>query len=218
MSYSLAIDRMMNEARDNLPGALDAAIQRALFTTVDEFMRKTKIWKGLVPFTTTVNVQDYDLAADEGKIDALIGVCNVDNLQVASTDDNWWVTATLSGSPVSAIMPVPGTLLLKNPPSQIDDLQAVVSLTVDEPTTKDGFPFVPDWICDKHAATDWLDGVLGRMMAQPAKPYTNQQLAVYHLRRWRNAMAAATAMALHANLRGGQSWAFPQNFAVRHRR
>jgi hypothetical protein len=54
-----------------------------------------------------------------------------------------------------------------------------------------------------------LDGVLGRLYAHPAKPYTNPTLAQYRLRRFRNAIGVYAAK---AKLGGSNApaWQFPK--------
>jgi hypothetical protein len=217
-SYSAALDRLMTSVRTRLPGALDTAIQNELFIVVDEFLKGSTVWRQMMLVPVQAGTVQYDLALDDqpALMDQLIGVWDVSNsVTPQPNDDNWWVTAVTQGIPVYATMPVPGSLLLKNSPSQAGNYAVITACTANAPTTKDGFPRVPVWICDKYAHTDWLDGLLGKMMSQPAKPYSNQQYAVYHLRRFRTAIARARVQANRENIYRGQRWRFPQNFSVR---
>lgn len=54
-----------------------------------------------------------------------------------------------------------------------------------------------------------LDGVLGRLYAHPAKPYSNPTLGEYHLRRFRNAIGAAAGEAKQG-WAAGQNWTYPR--------
>lgn len=189
------LDRIMRGARMRLPGALDDAIKEELFLVLDEFLQRSTIWQEDVTFKVTSADTEYVVVPSAGTIIRL--------LQVINSDD----------TPVRATMQEPFTVVLREEPNA-DTFTAKVALTVVDPTTKDGNPEVPEWILTKyHGAI--LDGVIGRMMSQPAKPYTTERHAVYHTRRFRNGTASATAEAKRKNVHGGQAWAFPQQFAVR---
>jgi hypothetical protein len=201
MSYSPAIDRMMASLRPRLPGALDGAIQNELFIVVDEFLRGSLAWREKIEVQMQVGVCEYDVVPDQSAI----------ILQLMGVKD-----ITECGRGIRAGMPEPGVLKIQCPPTQADLLLVEVSLTVNAPTSKDGYPLVPLWLCDRYAQTAWLDGVLGKMMSQPAKPYSNQQMASFHLKRFRGWISKAKVARQHANVYRGQNWQFPQQFNVRH--
>ena len=67
---------------------------------------------------------------------------------------------------------------------------------------------MPDEILHKYGR-GITSGLIGRMMAQPAKPYANQQLAVYYTRLFAGAVAQARADVRHKHLYDGQTWRFP---------
>lgn len=188
-------NRIMRGARIRLPGALDDAIKEELFVVLDEFLQRSSIWQEEITFGVTSAKTEYELVPTGGTIVQLIHVAN-------SND-----------SRVTASMPTPSAVQLSTAPNT-DTFTAKVALTVVDPTTREHEPEVPEWILTKYHLTI-LDGVLGRMMSQPAKPYNNERHAVYHMRRFRNGIADAAAQVKRGNLYGGQSWAFPQNFAVR---
>jgi hypothetical protein len=85
---------------------------------------------------------------------------------------------------------------------------------VTDPVTRDGIPVFPAWILSKYG-NDFLDGLMGRMMSQIAKPYSNTAMGTYHTKKFNNAMSQAKVEALHQNVYRGQSWRFPQSFQVR---
>ena len=62
-----------------------------------------------------------------------------------------------------------------------------------------------------HAAlrASLLDGLVGRMMSQPAKPYTNPALGLNHLRKFRNAISFAGTESVRRNVANSQAWRFP---------
>jgi hypothetical protein len=192
--------RLMNELRPRLPGALDTAIQFEMFSMLTEFFERTNVWREDISVVLVVNTTSYELVpTGPASIHRLVQVLNT-NLR-----------------PVSATMSVPGTMVLATAPTQIDTLTATVVLNVVDPTDKDAYPQFPAWVLDKYRLA-FVDGLLGRLHSQPAKPYSNQQLAVYHMRRWRQAMAIAKVEVQRNNVFAAQSWRYPQGFAVRRRR
>lgn len=181
----------MQNARVSLPGAITDAIQREMFNVLTEFFNATNCWTEDIDIPLTVGETDYDIIATEpGTILRLM----------ALVDDN--------DLPVPAIMAIPGELALKNEPGTTGTLTATVSLTCVDPVKTDGYPQFPDWILNKYY-TGILDGILGRMHSQIAKPYSNERIGIYHLRRFRDAMASARTETRNGNLFAGQRWRFP---------
>lgn len=188
---SLDLTRLMNNVRLRLPGALDSAIQLELFNVLDDFFRQSNIWQEPIDFRSRTGVVDYLIEPNSvSTIVRLIALQNADKVNVAAT------------------MEVPGEVVLKTKPSATSTLTATVSLTIDSPTNRENYPEFPAWILDKY----WLglvDGVLGRMMSQPAKPFSNERLAIFHSRKFAGVVATAKSEALHKNIHNGQTWRFP---------
>lgn len=193
------LTRLMNNARVHLPGALDDALRLELFNVLDEFFQNTNSWQDTVNVRTVANRWAYTFdVAEPGSILRLMSLLDANNI------------------PVPAVMPTAGELLLRMAPSAAQTLIATVSLTVTDPVDQDKYPIFPDWLLKKYGNTI-LEGLLGRMMSQPAKPYASERLSVYHLRRFRDGMAQGRADARHQGLFAGQRWRFP-NFASGHQR
>jgi hypothetical protein len=76
-----------------------------------------------------------------------------------------------------------------------------------DPLLNTGQPNFPTWIMDLYAETI-ADGLIGRMMAHGGKVWSNPQMSVYHLRRFRNGIAQAKVAADRKNTRR-QAWRFP---------
>jgi hypothetical protein len=186
--------RLMNNARIKLPGALDATIQLELFATVEDFLATTNAWAEDINFSVTPASKTYQITPTDGVINRLLSV--VDS----------------GGITQHAIMSVPGTIQLQFEPSKSDTFTARVAKTVTDPVDNEGFPEFPDWIMEKYGS-DMLDGVLGRMMGQIAKPYSSPSVAMYHLRKFQQSINKARAEVAHGNLYRGQNWRFPQSFA-----
>lgn len=197
------MNRLMDHARIRLPGALDAAIQMELFSALREFFGGSNCWYEDIDFTALPTDSEYyadpdaytyDLAPTDGTITRVLFV----------RDDQ--------GRPISATMPIPGTLVLGYAPDVAKTYTARVALTVVDPVTREGYPSFPDWVLTKYG-TEILDGVLGRMMSQLAKPYSNPTLALAHLRKFKQGVNKARVEAKTGNVYRAQDWRFPQSFA-----
>ncbi len=201
MANSPAVQRLFNSVTSRLPGILDSQVQDEFFETIDELFTETNAWKEEVPFETITDVTNYDV----------IPTGNAKTLRLM------WVVND-EGRPIVGTMATPGCLVLGKKPSQ-DGLtyNASIALSITDPTDRDNLPVFPSWVLDKYRAYIF-EGLVGRLMSQPAKPYTNQTMSVYHLRRWRNAMVKIRTEAAQMNLFGGQAWAFPQQFRTTRRR
>lgn len=191
-----ALDRVMTNARVHLPGALDDAIKLELFNTLNEFLTDSRCW--LSEFNVRVRAErdSYDIEPTEpGTIISLVSLVN-------STTD----------VPVRATLQSPEVLVLASTPSEAATLVATVTLTVVDPVDVDDYPVIPTWLLAKYHL-GILSGLLGRMMSQQAKPYSNERMAVFHTRKFRSQIAIARAEARHKNLYGANTWRFPQSFA-----
>ena len=198
MNYDLS--RLMDNLRIRLPGALDTVLKLELFSALNDFFQNSNCWYEDVDFQVTAGVTAYTVTPSSVAATVrLLGLVNSAEQSVA------------------AVLALPDTLTLVNAPSKTDTFTARIALTVDDPVTRDEFPNFPGWVLNKYN-NDIQNGVLGRMMTQIAKPYTNERMAIYHTRAFRNAIAFAKVEAMHQNVYRGQNWKFPQTFARRHAR
>jgi hypothetical protein len=194
------ITRLMNNARIKLPGALDSTIQLEMFGALDDFFQASNIWTEDIAFAVTPPSDTYTIyPGNDGIINRLMSLVNSDGVMQQAT------------------MYTPGEIRLQFAPSQADTFTARVAKTVTDPTDNENFPVFPDWVVGKYG-NDILDGVLGRMMGQIAKPYSSPSLAVFHLRKFQQTINKARAEAMHGNVYRAQNWRFPQSYAsARHR-
>lgn len=199
------ITRLMNNARLRLTGATDSVLQQELFSVMDEFFKKSNVWNedidvtipGMDPAST-----EYQLApAAPALIDKLLWVFQ------KPTD-----TQIGRGPGVAAAMQTPGVLTLRNQPSSNVIYTVSVALTVADPTDRNNYVQFPAWVLAKYRETI-LDGLLGRMMTQPSKPYTNSQMAIFHMRKFIQATASARVEWTRNNTYRAQAWAFPGGFS-----
>jgi hypothetical protein len=198
MTISADLTRLVNNLRVLLPGAVDAAIQLTLFNVMDEFFQTTKAWQEDIAFNTTSGQDTYTVSpVEQGEIESLMKV-------VQKIDSN-----RQNDIPVAATMPSLGTVLLGYMPSSTIALTATVSLTVIDPVDANNYPVYPSWLLPKYYQCI-LHGVVGTMMAQKAKPYTDERLAIVNLRSFRNRMASARISVQRENTYTAQAWRFPR--------
>ena len=199
------IDRLMNNARTRLAGATDTVLQQELFSVMDEFFKKSNVWNedidiaipGLDPANTP-----YELTpTGPALIDKLLWVFEVPS-----------GTTIGRGAGVNASMSIPGQLTLALQPSSNITYRVTVALTVQDPTLRNGYVTFPAWVLAKYRDCI-LDGLLGGMMSQPGKPYTNTQLGVFHMRKFIQKTASARVEWTRNNTYRTQAWAFPGGFS-----
>jgi hypothetical protein len=197
MAATADMNRLMDNCRVRLPGALDPSIQREMFACLDELFKGSNCWTEDIEVPVLPDTTSYEIApTDPGLINRLMSVVNADN------------------SPQAATMSIPGTLVLRYAPSEATTYTATVALTVTDPVTREGYPQFPAWILAKYG-TELMDGILGKMMSHIAKPYSNERMGIYHMRKFTNLISKASVDAHHSNVYGNQNWAFPQQFAQR---
>jgi hypothetical protein len=202
MSY--ATDRLIKNARNALPGSLDNVILLELFNVLDTFFRDSSIWIEDIPFSVaTADPAGTIYYIEPESVSVIVRLFNV----VSSTGFRQR----------GAAMQLPGEVTLTSPPSQSDTYTATVALSIIDPVQRDGYPEFPEWILDKYGV-GILDGVIGRMMAQPAKPYTNVQLALAHMTAFRKTVSIAGTESVHKNVHNAQAWVYPQQFSTRGQR
>jgi len=205
---SASMNRLMDDARVRLPGALDGTIQSELFAVVRKFCEDTNVWK--MPFDIerevatervmlTPDAYTYEIIPPTGsRVVRLLGV----------VDQNAF--------PVHATMMRPNFVTFRYSPNAPDTVVAWVALTVADPITRKGEPVVPDWIVESYNDT-LLNGVMFRMMSQVAKPYSNLQLGVAHGQFFKQGISQARAESDRGRVQGAQMWTYPRSFAT-HRR
>ncbi len=193
--------RLLNLARVKLPGSSDAVIKAELFETLHEFTFETNVWWEDIPITTVIGITTYTLLSDEpGEIVRLISLRDA-NL-------NSW----------AASMPTPPIVTLSQLPQQVSTIQALTARVARVPgsaVSRDSetgsLPDIPEELLPLYGP-NILDGVLGRCMAHINKPYSNERMALYHLRRFRSSLTATRAAVLKQNTYGTNSWGYPQGF------
>jgi hypothetical protein len=186
----------MNQARIKLPGASDAGITAELYDVLREFFKDSNAWTEDILVSVQQSITTYVLTPlQDGRIIRLVGFF----------DDK--------GIPIPAYMPTFGTLQLLHQPSTTPPAQwtARVVKNITLPTGRDAIPIAPDWTLGVYSV-DILDGLLGKMMGQQSKSYSNGTMSTYHLRRFRTAIQMARTAAIRQNNVGAQEWAYPRGW------
>lgn len=197
------VNRIFDSAKIRLPGALDSALLLEFYSLVDDFLRNTNLWKELLPFTATPASDPYVVDPSAYTFTITPPTSSIPILLLGVYDEN--------EVPYHATMPVTSEVVLEQPPSSSRTLYAHVALTIMEPAELDGLSSVPDWIMERY--WDMLrDGLIGRMMTQPGKPYSSPQMGLMHLRSYNAKRASARVEAMRQNRYGAQTWHFPQTF------
>src|ERR1700684_4226664 len=191
-------DRFMANAFVKLPGASEAGIKGELFDTMGEFVGDSNVWSEWIYLPVIANLQDYNIQPQEGGM----------IIRLVMVHDKNFVA-------MPALLPElrpPGAHLHLVWPQNINlNCKAYVIKNIVLPTTQSDVPDVSRWLFPVYSR-QILDGLLGRMMTQVNKSYSNPQQGQYHLKRFRDGILVAKTAALRSNLFGGQSWRFPQSY------
>lgn len=195
--------------KDTLPrtnGAVRSVVKQELSNTVREFYKDSRAWRVTVgPRNVVANRRQYILTPYDAYSEVIgIGAVTIDGQPLRPMTRRAHVASNTTSTPMYYSMPEPGILELYPTP-----LQAMTSMFIDLHL----IPAINVRLLPTVAGTEHydaiLDGLLGRMYAHPAKPYTNLEGAGYHLKRFRNAIGKAAGQAKQGYV-GGQDWYFPR--------
>lgn len=207
---SADIDYVLNECRIKLPGSSDTGIKQELWGVIKEFLQDTNSWIEHQTFLVTRGKQHYDVSPrGGGQIVRLLGVMDGNRTPVNGSMSNLGVLEIHQRIDISSVATPPDDHTTKS--TNPWRFSVVKNITL--PGTKDNIPIAPDFVMKVYSGTI-VDGVLGKMMMQQAKTYTNAQMAAYHLRRFRDGIGIARTDASNQNVYGGQRWRFPNSFAT----
>lgn len=208
MANSPTLDRILDNIRVGLPGALDDAIAREFFEVMGDFCDFSNIWREMIPITTQPDQKCYFVTPSAGFPNRLIGI----GLPASNPNDDGTdppSTIAHGSSAVVGFMTIPGTIELLHTPTVSQELIVELGLTVSDPLARNGFPLVPEWILTKYRQYI-IAGVMGRMMSQLAKPYSNPQMALVRLKQFNAGKSVARVEAMQHNTYRAQAWRFPQ--------
>ena len=184
-------ERLIESATAKLPGASKAMLKNEVFDVMHEFFNLSSSWLENIAVPVVAGTVDYDLIPAEGQIIRLVAAVDSNNV------------------PQPAFMPTLGTLHIVYPTNINVTYHAIVVKNVVMPTEKGNIPIAPEWLLPVWGPSI-LDGLLGRMMGQLSKSYSNPALSLYHLKRFLNAIADARSSTLRNNTFGAQAWNYPR--------
>lgn len=196
-----ASDRLMDMLRTQLPGAPENTILAELFSVLQRMCRWGWLWIETRNVVLTNGVTVYTPAPAGTEI-----------IQLLKVDHP---TLGLRGTTF-----LHGTLTLPYAPTAGDVAEGPVEATwVLAPAVNVSNAAVATWV----PADIWSErfelikhGVLGNMMAQPAKPYSNPVLAQFHLRSFEAQLATARVEVRNTGAFNVQAWRFPRLTARYH--
>lgn len=201
MATAQDITRLMNSVQVHLPGATTDALQLQLFIVMDDFFKGTNTWVEdidiQVPANDPAGTVYYLIPSSPATVERLMW-----SYQVPENGN------MLRGAAVVAYMTVPGEVTLSTQPSSAATYRFTAALTVQDPVTRDGYVTFPAWILAKYRNVIY-DGLIGAMMGQPNKPFTNMQLSVFHMRKFNSGVAQARVDTTRNNNYRAQAWAYP---------
>jgi hypothetical protein len=185
-----------------------------LWGVIKEFLQDTNAWIEHQKLLVTANVNCYNVTPrDGGQIIRLVGVVDGNRVPVNATMSNLGRLDIHQMINISSVdIPLTDTSTASNHPWHF-----CIVKNITFPQTKDQLPIAPDFVLRVYSGTI-VDGVLGKMMMQQAKAYSNVTLGKYHLQRFRDGIGIARNDTWNQNVFGGQRWRFPQGFATNSQR
>ena len=212
------VDHFMDEVEIECTGTSRGGIKTALYTVLDEFFQDSLSWRESIHLNVTAGIQNYKiLVRDGGRPIVFMGCWDGYRLGVAAFMPHFGELhvrqpiQTTSIPVATTNPPTPQALAATNP------WLIMVAETVKKPETREGLPVAPAWVLQVYFRTI-LDGVIGKLQAQPSKSYSNQSSATYHLKRFRQGIQIARTAAARENSFGAQTWRYPMGWESRTQR
>ena len=178
------IERVYDNVLAIVPAVTFPLVKMALWNAIEEFARRSVHFRETVHWTMGIGVGSVDF----NPYSATMSVC--------------WVLSQ-TGLYRWQIDPPARLVDLVSPQTTLRTGDAIVALK----------PVSLEADLPQHMWTQWfetiLDGVLGRLYALPAKPWSNGQLAQYHGTRFRQGLNRARDIAARGYSNQQPNWAFP---------
>lgn len=202
MSQSLSI--WLKDILPRTPGVVRAVAKRELILAAREFYRDSAAWREVTDnFYFDVGDYTYTAVSSDASAEVMLITGVEANGSPLTKKAERPTGERTTGTPLYWIPTGGGTFQLWPTPDMYEDEVVVRTILIPAATTST----LPDIAYTLHYDA-LLDGVLGRLYAHPAKPYSNPTLGQYHLTRFRNAIGAAAGMTKQGGA-PGQNWSFP---------
>jgi hypothetical protein len=186
-------DRLINDARTQLPGAIDPALAAELYKVVDEACRDGFIWRETITVPFVEGQTTYEIAPQDTEIVHVFSISH-------STYGMYGVTSEFG----NVTLPFEVTFA-----HEVSDPFHVVAALTPTLAATDIESYLPRDMWSEHHRM-LLSGLLSRMMLQPVKPYSNPQLGVAHRRAFRQLLVEARHKSRTGGVVGAQLWRFPK--------
>lgn len=208
----MSADLWIEAAAPQLSGCPLITMQNEWLNSAREFFVRSTCWRqDLDPVTITAGLNTYTLAAPiPDTVINYVHLLSIPNRYITPSADTPKIRADdESETPTQfSTTPEPNIIVLwPMPTKDIDDMIAKVSLV---PTALD--TVLPEYLKTQYFDV-LLDGMLGRLFNYKNKPYSSEQMAQYHLTRFRSSMARVRANTIHGLNESQNQWNFPQGFA-----
>lgn len=178
-----ALDRFFDEIEAVVPGVLHAVVQMCLWDSIEDFCTRSTFWRQTVQWTLGAGVNMLDFNPFDGA-SLIVQVLELEGLS------QWEM------QPVAVLVDHGDSTLQRQG-------HALVALKPVRLSNQ-----IPGFLTDL-----WFeplrDGALSRLYGQPAKPYSNMQLAQFFGRRFEVGISRARGRAAHMNSRHAPTWRFP---------
>lgn len=213
------IDDLINEIIVELPGATNNNIKLVTGIALREFLVDSACWRmELRPFTVKANKEDYYLDPPFSNTRILyvhhasvklgnswVPMGNLNEGQYRNSVTN----NIVSGRPqyFKGYADTPGKIAIH--PKIAEDFEQGVIPTVSLMYREPWDGQIPVFIT-RYWREVLNAGILGKMMSQQDKPYSNPSMAKYHLRRFRSGIARAREMAKRQYTEADSDVKFPR--------
>jgi hypothetical protein len=179
----------------HLPGALPDSVRQTFFTHARRFYRRSRVWRVTIPgLCVTPEAYRFPL----NPVDQYADVCFVEGarlgrfpLSVTDGPDPWMTT----GRPSRIWMPDLHNVEVW--PLPTEHIEETLTVEVSVQPRRDANHLPPEALTHHYEAL--VSGVLGDMMFQPKKPYTDAAMAALHARRFETEVSRAVSIRLRSN-------------------
>jgi len=223
------IARILDQARIDCPGSLDGILRNVFYYTLKDFLARSNTWLFELAVYVTPASNDYQIST--GQNAAVIRLMSLDvprnqlvtPIEYVPMCPPQYIAVLEQNNVQEAMNPLyrvkregvllnPGTvnpiLRIQLNPEVTETWIATLSLNIIDPMDVNGLPVLPEWIIEKYT-DELVHGVVSRMMAQGGKPYSNEQGAMYHGRKFNQGVGKARQEIRQMFSYGAQRWNFP---------
>lgn len=186
---SVRFEDFQDTLMQHLPGALPDSVRQTFFTHARRFYKRTRAWRDTIEgllvsdCTNIISLSPIDQYGDVAYLEAAsIGGAP---MRLAEGPDTWASTGR------------PSRIWLPNPheahvwPTPTEQIKEPITLTLSMQPRRDANHLPPEALTHHYEAL--VSGVLGDMLAQQKKPYTDGALSALHSRRFETEISRTIA-------------------------